>query len=99
MEYLQPQDNEVHAPGKVCERCGAVITASEDARLRLDGQWVHEECPATSRRPAWRRVRGRQAAYGVWALRDLEIWIPPRAPHMGNQILTDGTGIREANKV
>ena len=24
--YLKPEDNEAHAPGQVCERCGAIIT-------------------------------------------------------------------------
>ena len=45
IEYLEPEDNEAHAPGKVCERCGAVITASQDARRLPDGQWIHEVCP------------------------------------------------------
>ena len=45
LAYLEPEDNEAYAPGKVCERCGAVITAGEDARLRADGHWTHEECP------------------------------------------------------
>ena len=38
-------DNEAHAPGKVCVHCGAVITAGQDVRRRVDGQWVHEVCP------------------------------------------------------
>jgi hypothetical protein len=38
-------DNEAHAPGQVCQRCGAVITAGQDARRRADGKWVHEVCP------------------------------------------------------
>ncbi len=38
-------DNEAHAPGRTCERCGLVITAHQDARRRLDGRWVHEVCP------------------------------------------------------
>jgi len=41
-------DNELHAAGRVCARCGAVITAGQDARLRGDGQWAHEACPVTS---------------------------------------------------
>jgi len=45
LEYLEPEDNEAHAPGKVCERCGAAITASQDARRLPDGHWVHEVCP------------------------------------------------------
>jgi hypothetical protein len=38
-------DNEAHAPGKVCELCGAVITPGQDVRRRADGQWMHEVCP------------------------------------------------------
>jgi hypothetical protein len=43
--YLNPEDNEAHAPGKVCPRCGTVITAVQDARRLPDGQWAHEVCP------------------------------------------------------
>ncbi len=42
-------DNEAHAEGSPCERCGAEIAPGEDARRRLDGQWVHEECPVPER--------------------------------------------------
>ncbi len=45
VNFLDPESNEAHAPGSVCERCGQVITAQQDARRRTDGQWVHEECP------------------------------------------------------
>ena len=45
LEYLNPEDNEAHAIGQVCARCGAVITAGQDVRLRGDGRWVHEVCP------------------------------------------------------
>ena len=45
LEYLNPEDNEAHAPGRVCARCGAVITARQDARLGAGDRWVHEECP------------------------------------------------------
>src|SRR6185437_8496990 len=45
LEYLNPEDNEAHAVGQVCERCGAVITAGQDVRLQADGRWVHEVCP------------------------------------------------------
>ena len=45
LAYLDPEDNEAHAPGQVCGRCGAVITAAQDVRLRADGRWVHEVCP------------------------------------------------------
>lgn len=39
------EDNEAHAPGKMCERCGQAIAAGQDARLLPDGSWVHEACP------------------------------------------------------
>jgi hypothetical protein len=45
LTYIDPEDNEAHAPGQVCARCGAVITAGQDVRLRADGRWVHEVCP------------------------------------------------------
>ena len=45
VEYLDPEDNEAHAPGQACARCGTVVTASQDARRRPDGRWVHEVCP------------------------------------------------------
>jgi hypothetical protein len=45
VQYLDPESNEAHAPGQVCERCGRVITAGQDVRLRADGHWVHEVCP------------------------------------------------------
>jgi hypothetical protein len=38
-------DNEAHAPGATCARCGAVIEAGQDVRRRADGRWVHEVCP------------------------------------------------------
>jgi hypothetical protein len=45
LAYLDPEDNEARAPGQICARCGKVITAVQDARLRADGRWVHEVCP------------------------------------------------------
>jgi hypothetical protein len=44
-EDLAWEDNELHAPGQVCARCGAAITPGQDVRRRADGQWVHEVCP------------------------------------------------------
>jgi hypothetical protein len=38
-------DNELHAAGQTCPRCGTVIQAGEDVRLRANGQWIHEVCP------------------------------------------------------
>ncbi len=40
-------ENEAHAPGRACERCGAVITSGQDVRRRADGEWMHEVCPPT----------------------------------------------------
>jgi hypothetical protein len=37
--------NAATAPGKVCELCGSVITTGQEARLRMDGEWIHEACP------------------------------------------------------
>ena len=45
VDHLDPEDNELHAPGQVCERCGTAITAMQEARRLLDGHWVHEVCP------------------------------------------------------
>jgi hypothetical protein len=45
LEYLDPEDNEAHAPGQICARCGQVITAGQDVRRQPDGRWVHEVCP------------------------------------------------------
>jgi hypothetical protein len=42
---FEVDDNEAHAPGRVCVHCGAVITAGQDVRRRADRQWVHELCP------------------------------------------------------
>jgi hypothetical protein len=38
-------DNEAHAPGQICARCGNEIQPGDDARRRADGKWVHEICP------------------------------------------------------
>jgi hypothetical protein len=37
--------NAATAPGKVCGLCGALIKANQEARRRVDGEWIHEECP------------------------------------------------------
>jgi hypothetical protein len=44
-EDLDWEDNELHASGQLCARCGAAITPGQDVRRRADGQWVHEVCP------------------------------------------------------
>jgi hypothetical protein len=46
---LEPEDNEARAPGEVCARCGAVITADQDVRRLPDGTWMHEVCPPVRR--------------------------------------------------
>jgi hypothetical protein len=53
LAYLDPEDQEAHAPpGQICARCGRVMTAEQDARLRADGRWVHEVCPPASSQPS-----------------------------------------------
>jgi hypothetical protein len=45
----EPSDeNEAHAPGESCARCGNVIRPDEDVRRRADGRWVHETCPLST---------------------------------------------------
>jgi uncharacterized OB-fold protein len=39
-------DNELHAAGQTCPRCGTVILPGQDVRRRADHQWIHEDCPA-----------------------------------------------------
>jgi hypothetical protein len=41
-------DNEAHAPGETCARCGNLIQPDEDVRRRADGRWVHETCPTAA---------------------------------------------------
>ncbi len=41
------EDNEAHAPGQTCTRCGNEIRPGEDVRRRADGKWAHEVCPST----------------------------------------------------
>ncbi|HYK70911.1 MAG TPA: hypothetical protein VEV45_23425 [Streptosporangiaceae bacterium] len=43
--HVPTEDHEAHAPGKTCELCHRVIEAGQDARLRADGNWMHEACP------------------------------------------------------
>jgi hypothetical protein len=45
-DALGQDDNAATAPGKVCELCGSVIAAGQEARLRVDGWWIHEACPS-----------------------------------------------------
>ena len=44
--YVDAESNEAHAPaGQICQHCGQLIAADQDARLRANGGWVHEVCP------------------------------------------------------
>lgn len=45
VDRLDPEGNELHAPGQVCQRCEAVISALQEVRRLPDGRWVHEVCP------------------------------------------------------
>jgi hypothetical protein len=45
LDPVAAEDNEAHAPGATCGRCGAEIEAGQDVRRRADGTWVHEVCP------------------------------------------------------
>ena len=38
--------NELHAAGQTCARCGQAIERGQDVQRHIDGQWVHEVCPA-----------------------------------------------------
>ncbi|HUD39960.1 MAG TPA: hypothetical protein VMR14_23925 [Streptosporangiaceae bacterium] len=38
-------DNEAHAPGRICAKCGHLIEAAQPARKRRESDWVHETCP------------------------------------------------------
>jgi hypothetical protein len=42
---LDPEDNELHAAGQVCERCGRVIAPAEDVQRLANGHFVHQVCP------------------------------------------------------
>jgi hypothetical protein len=49
-DQLNPsgEDNEAHAGGKICKRCGQVIQATQAARLTGVNDWVHETCPVVT---------------------------------------------------
>jgi hypothetical protein len=42
-------DNELHAAGRTCTRCGREINAGEDVRMVSAGEYVHEACPMVPR--------------------------------------------------
>ena len=41
----QADSNAATAPGKTCQLCGAIIKATQEARRRVNGEWIHEACP------------------------------------------------------
>jgi hypothetical protein len=45
LDYLDPENNELHVAGQLCQRCGTAITVTQEARLLPDGHWIHEACP------------------------------------------------------
>jgi hypothetical protein len=49
-DQLNPsrEDNEAHAGGRICKRCGQVIQADQDARLTGVDDWVHDVCPVVT---------------------------------------------------
>jgi hypothetical protein len=38
-------DHTAHAPGRICDGCHHAIAPDQAARLRTNGNWIHEECP------------------------------------------------------
>ncbi len=41
----QADTNAARAPGKICQLCGDIIKATQEARRRVNGEWIHEACP------------------------------------------------------
>jgi len=41
------ESNELHATGRVCERCGQAIQPGEDVRRTVSRGYQHELCPLT----------------------------------------------------
>jgi hypothetical protein len=83
LEYLDPEDNEAHAPGQVCVRCGAVITAGQDARLRAAAAREHasarQRVTSASEISAVARRAGSEVAPGAGRARPA----PDEGPHLG----------------
>ena len=55
VNFLDPESNEAHSPGRVCERCGQVITAEQDvtsaAGRPVGARGVPDQCqPAADAR-------------------------------------------------
>lgn len=38
------EDNELHAAGRTCVRCGQAIAPGEDVRRTVSGDYEHESC-------------------------------------------------------
>ena len=55
---LAVEDHQARAAGAVCARCHEIIAASQNARCRGDGGWVHESCPPLPRTTLPERVSG-----------------------------------------
>ena len=43
----QRDGNAARPVGQRCGRCGRPIAPGQDARRRVSGTWVHENCPAS----------------------------------------------------
>jgi hypothetical protein len=43
--WLRAEDHAVHAGGETCGRCDQLMRADQNARRRIRGDWVHENCP------------------------------------------------------
>ena len=46
---VAPDGNAARPVGQQCGRCGHPIAAGQDARRRVSGTWVHENCPVQVR--------------------------------------------------
>jgi len=42
------ESNELHASGRVCERCGRIMNLQDDVRRTARGTYQHEACPAVT---------------------------------------------------
>ena len=40
------ENHAAHRPGVTCDHCGKVLLEGDDARLTVDGRWVHDTCHA-----------------------------------------------------
>ena len=42
------ESNELHASGRVCERCGQTMHPEDDVRRTARGTYQHESCPVVT---------------------------------------------------